>query len=201
MKKIWMPILALAFIVGACTTEEKQEEKTAEEKEVVKEEEVKEEVLELMADTQASVINFVGSKVGEDDPHNGTVKLSEGKFTVTNGVVTAGTFTIDMTSVTTGIEDLDAHITKPDMFDVVQFPTASFMITEGSETEIKGTLSSIGAEIPVTLTIESANENTWKAKGFADYAGTNASTLQHEEGATKYIDSKIALEITLVAKK
>lgn len=201
MKKIWMPVVAMALVLGSCATEVKKEETKSDEKEVVKEEEKKDEVVEMMADTQASAINFVGSKVGEDDPHAGTVKLSEGKFTLTNGVMTAGSFTIDMTSATTGIEDLDKHITQPDMFDVVNFPTATFTVTEGSETEVKGTLSTIGAEIPVVLTVESTGDNTWTGKGFADYAGTNASTLQHEEGATKYIDSKIALEITLVGKK
>lgn len=208
MKKFWMPVMALGLVLASCTAEVKTDDKKKEDTKEVEapvKEEVKEDVVaEYAADASASVINFVGSKVGEDDSHNGTVKISEGTFTTTNGVVTAGTFVIDMMSIDAGMEKLTGHLMAEDIMNAATFPTATFTITEGTATEVKGTLSTIGAELPVVLAVTSTDTDgvvTFNGKGSVDYAGTDASTLQHEEGAEKYINSVIALDITLVGKK
>jgi polyisoprenoid-binding protein YceI len=208
MKKFWMPVMALGLILASCTTEVKTDDKKTEDTKEVEapvKEEVKEDVVaEYTADANASVINFVGSKVGEDDSHNGTVKISEGTFTTTNGAVTAGTFVIDMMSIDAGMPKLNGHLMAEDIMNAATFPTSTFTITEGTDGEVKGTLSVIGAELPVTMTVTSSEVDgvvTWNGKGSVDFVGTDASTLQHEEGAAKYINSVIALDITLVGAK
>ena len=199
--------MALGLILASCTAEVKTDDKKEDTKEVetpVKEEVKEDVVAEYTADATASVINFTGNKVGEDDSHSGTVKISEGSFTTTNGAVTAGTFVIDMTSIDAGMEKLTSHLMADDIMNAAAFPTSTFTITEGTATEVKGTLSVIGAELPVTLAVTSTDADgvvTFTGTGSIDFVGTAASTLQHEEGAEKYISSEVPLVITLVGAK
>ncbi|HEY8396843.1 MAG TPA: YceI family protein [Flavihumibacter sp.] len=85
-------------------------------------------------DTNASVVEWLGSKpVGQ---HNGTLKISEGQFSIAEGTITAGKFIIDINSLT----DLDmegemkgkleGHLKSPDFFDAEKFPTATFEVTK-----------------------------------------------------------------------
>ncbi|KYP16314.1 YceI family protein [Flavihumibacter sp. CACIAM 22H1] len=84
-------------------------------------------------DTTASVVEWVGTKpVGQ---HNGTLKIANGEFSIADGSITAGKFTIDINSLT----DLDmegemkgkleGHLKSADFFDAAKYPTASFVIT------------------------------------------------------------------------
>jgi len=93
--------------------------------------------------TDASSITWKGEKFS-GDAHNGTIKVSGGELTLEDGNITAGNFTIDMTTIavtddmpedkkgylighlagTTG-SDKDA-----DFFQVTKYPTAKFEITE-----------------------------------------------------------------------
>jgi len=89
---------------------------------------------ELTLDTKASEVSWVGTKpVGK---HNGTFAISEGKISVKDGQVTAGSFTIDMKSlkvVDLTDKDMNAklagHLTSADFFDAEKFATAKFEIT------------------------------------------------------------------------
>lgn len=74
--------------------------------------------------------------------HNGTFPVSGGNLSVENGVITSGTFTIDVANLT--VEDLtgddkvklETHLKgtgkdgKEDFFNVTQYPTAKFEITK-----------------------------------------------------------------------
>ena len=75
------------------------------------------------------------------DPRFGTVK-STGTISAENGVVSGGSFTIDMNSLTTDSTsvdaaktggktsaDLDGHLKNADFFEVDKYPTAKFEIT------------------------------------------------------------------------
>jgi polyisoprenoid-binding protein YceI len=68
--------------------------------------------------------------------------------------------TIDLNSVNTGNEKLDAHLRKADFFDVEKFPTATFKGTltgfkDGAPTQVQGELTMRGVTRPVNLTIRS----------------------------------------------
>jgi polyisoprenoid-binding protein YceI len=87
-------------------------------------------------DLNASKVEWIGTKVS--GYHTGTVKLKSGELTVSNGQVTAGKFTMDMTTITAvGPEKVPAdasakltgHLQSPDFFDTKQFPEATFVIT------------------------------------------------------------------------
>lgn len=64
--------------------------------------------------------------------------------------------TLDMSSVSTGVPALDAHLRKADFFDAEKFPTAKFegsqFVFEGTKIKsVSGTLTMLGKTAPVTL--------------------------------------------------
>lgn len=86
------------------------------------------------------VINWTASKIGGQ--HLGTVQVKSGSITVLNGTLITGEFLIDMNSIeNTDLQGerktkLENHLRSEDFFDVEQYPTAKFLITEvinGSE--------------------------------------------------------------------
>lgn len=68
--------------------------------------------------------------------HEGTVKLQSGGLEYTDGVLTGGTFTVDMTTIDcTDLEGewkdkLVNHLKSADFFGVETYPTATFVITD-----------------------------------------------------------------------
>ena len=84
--------------------------------------------------TADSKVNWLASKVTAQHP--GTIKLTEGKFVVNNGVVTSGKFTIDMNTITVNDPNMDAentgkltgHLKSDDFFDVANYPTGTFEV-------------------------------------------------------------------------
>lgn len=88
-------------------------------------------------DTEASIINWEGSKLVGNDNHTGTLKLQSGELMVEGDNITGGQFTIDMGSiVNTDIPDekmsgkLVGHLKSGDFFDVENYPTATFTIAK-----------------------------------------------------------------------
>jgi polyisoprenoid-binding protein YceI len=92
-------------------------------------------------DSEVSKVMWTGSK--PTGSHTGTVNVSNGTLTMKDGNLTAGNFTLDMTSITCtdltgdGKIGLEAHLKgqrKPgeenDFFNVVKYPTAKFEITK-----------------------------------------------------------------------
>ena len=101
--------------------------------------------------------------------HFGTSTL-RGRFDKKEGVVmfdrAAKTgkvdVTIDTTSVSTGVAQLDKHLKSKDFFNVVEAPTARFsgdkVSFDGNNvTSVAGTLTMLGKTMPVTLTASNFN--------------------------------------------
>lgn len=83
-------------------------------------------------DLAASKVEWVGTKV--TGRHNGQIPLSKGSLQMTEGALVGGSFTMDMTSLTTtdkmGAENgLTDHLKSSDFFEVEKYPTAEFVIT------------------------------------------------------------------------
>src|SRR5574343_436019 len=78
-----------------------------------------------------STINWVGKKVTGE--HTGTINFKEGNLVFNKGLVKAGTFTVDMTSInTTDLkgewkDKLDGHLKADDFFGVEKFKTATLV--------------------------------------------------------------------------
>lgn len=99
--------------------------------------------------------------------HTGTVKLTDGSFTVENGQVTGGSFTADLTTMSATDDNYDlekgntpekliGHLSSPDFFDVENHPTASFVVTGvNEEGKVVGNLTVRG--VTDTEVLESVN--------------------------------------------
>jgi polyisoprenoid-binding protein YceI len=98
--------------------------------------------------------------------HMGGLSTWRGKFNKSSGKVIldreakTGSLevTVDMDSIDFGHDKMNAHAKKPDIFDVAQYPTATYKGTfsqfDGDvPTEVKGELTLHGVTRPLTLTI------------------------------------------------
>lgn len=109
-------------------------------------------------DPENSSVEFVCKHVftnvrGMFHKPSGTVMLDEA--TPTNSKVTA---TIDVNTITTGVEERDTHLKSPDFFDAAKYPQITFVstgFTRSSATAyaVTGELTMHGVTRPVTLAV------------------------------------------------
>jgi len=168
-------------------------------------------------DTNSSVVIWTGYKV--TGKHTGTVKIKNGMLSMDAGVITGGSFDIDMTSVKdTDMEGeyagkLEGHLKSDDFLGVASFPTASYVITKAIPQDTKGNYKILG-----NLTIKGI---TKEVKFFANAAESNGTinaagkiTIDRSEFNMRYgsgsffdglgdktIYDEFDLQVTLVAKK
>ena len=119
-----------------------------------------------MVNAEKSVINWSGSK--PTGTHTGTISLNSGEVLVNDRTIEAGSFSIDMKSITVtdleagdGKENLEAHLMgtvegkEGDFFNANKFPTATFEITsiEGNQYKptVKGNLTIKDKTNPVSF--------------------------------------------------
>jgi polyisoprenoid-binding protein YceI len=91
------------------------------------------EVLSINTDT--SIVSWTGRNLLMEQ--SGEIHLEEGEVFLTDGVLSGGTFVLDMTSVTDNKqqEKLEAHLKSADFFDVASYPQAIFEITDVSKAD------------------------------------------------------------------
>ena len=103
----------------------------------------------LNINTSTSSVEWKGVMVGIYS-HNGFVSIKEGNLVWQGNLITGGSITIDMETMTqsdslykTEENKLVAHLESPDFFDVANFPTATFEITssEKSTNTVYGNLT------------------------------------------------------------
>ncbi len=129
MKKIILSVATLA-VLAACNNTPNADNATASDKQTA-----------ATADGTAFVIDnnttvgWTGSK--PTGAHTGTFNVKEGSLSVKDNSITAGSFLIDITSLsdkdlaadTVSKGKLEGHLKSPDFFDASKFPTAKFEIT------------------------------------------------------------------------
>jgi polyisoprenoid-binding protein YceI len=88
-------------------------------------------------DTAGSVIRWTGQNLFSH--HEGTVKLAAGSVVLAHGHLERGEFTIDLDSIAcTDLADstmaamLVSHLRAADFFQVAEYPTASFVVTDAT---------------------------------------------------------------------
>jgi polyisoprenoid-binding protein YceI len=97
---------------------------------------VAQEVINYSVDTNESTIIWKGYKVAGG--HEGTIDLNGGDLEYTDGLLTGGSFEIDMTTMKVtdlkggSAEKLLGHLKSDDFFGVANHPTAKFVITSVS---------------------------------------------------------------------
>lgn len=175
---------------------------------------------QLVVDTQASSIHWVGTKPGGS--HHGTIGIKEGSLAINGTDVASGSFIIDMNAIVD--EDLTDqkmnemlvnHLKSADFFDVEKYPTSSFAITK---VEAVAGNDSITHRISGNLKMKDVDKNiTFDAKitkeGDAYKAVTVPFTIDRTQWNVQYgsksifadlkdkfIDDNIELQITIIAK-
>ena len=110
----------------------------------------------------SSTLSFIGSKV--TGSHDGGFKSISGQININDqDEVTGGTITIDMDSTWSDNDKLTEHLKAPDFFDVANFPTSTFVITQVSQTgdtsyNISGNLEMRGVEKNITFPASGSKE-------------------------------------------
>ena len=163
-----------------------------------------------------STVNWSSAKV-LDGSYTGTVTVTAGSLSTKDGAIEAGSFTLDMTSISEAnpaSEEMTAklmgHLKSGDFFMVDSFPTASFEITSGGTDMVKGNLTIKGItkeiEIPVTTEMTDAgmtasskfaiNRNDWGVVWGNNNTDENWAFLKDN-----FIKDEIEFDVTLVASK
>lgn len=127
-------------------------------------------------DTAASIVNWQGEFATGLKKHDGTIKVKSGNVVVSQGLITSGSFEIDMQSIADdeNTERLITHLKSDDFFSVATYPTAKFEITSFAPVNEKsaelgryvvaGNLTIKGITKPISfLTTLSATETGLKA--------------------------------------
>ena len=154
MKKLILNIAVIAFIALSFTSckEKNKDEALQEIKDVAA---ASTDATSFNVDITKSKISWKGEK--PTGAHNGTINLSNGTVAAVKRGIQAGTFTIDMNSITDLDLDgdkkasLENHLKgtvegkEGDFFDVNKYPTATFELTgvdgENGKITVKGNLT------------------------------------------------------------
>ncbi|MBL6644892.1 MAG: YceI family protein [Flavobacteriales bacterium] len=120
----------------------------------------------MNVDSKSSNVTWVGEKV--TGSHNGDIQISSGFITMEEGLISAATVIIDMTTINTlnlegrGKTSLDGHLKSDDFFGTDQFPTAQFELnsvqpiraTNGMNFTANGTVTIKGRTAEVSFPIK-----------------------------------------------
>ncbi len=144
-------------------------------------------------DTENSITSWKGSMVAVY-AHTGDLKFSDGSLTINGGMVTAGDFSVDMTSMVTTDDDalyemaprekLIGHLQAPDFFATEEFPTASFTINSAEGDMVTGdlTVKGVTKEATINSVVITETEGSVTATGSLvfnrqDYGITYTNTM------------------------
>ena len=139
--------------------------------------------------------------------------FKEGSLTTKGGALTAGTFTVDLTTITPTDSNYDkkdrtaanlvGHLSSPDFFDVANHPTATFVINSVNGNEATGTLTIRGKSNEETIKNIVINETD----GAISATGTLTFDRQKYDVAFKMsvkdmvLSDDITLNVTLTGTK
>ena len=172
---------------------------------------------EYIVNTEQSKLTWVGRKVTGE--HTGSISIADGKLVADEKTLKAGSFKIDMTSITNqDIEDesykqkLLGHLKSDDFFSTDKHAQATFVITKvtpgsNNQYQIKGNLTIKGitkeVEFPATVQVDEKQISA-KAKIVVDrtqYDIKFGSGSFFDNLGDKAIDNNFELNVNLVAQK
>lgn len=190
MKRIIiLGLCAVPFLVASCGGAENDGDETNVDSTVVVIDTV---VTSYTVDTATTVINWM-SYDGEEISHQGTVAALSGAFEVTvigeEAMVTGGDLVVNMSSISEGDEKLEGHLSSPDFFDVMQFPTTSFAFDRYENGMIYGTATIIGKEVaieaPAELTVAEGEAVVAVGEFTVDFAALEMMFFETEKATAK----------------
>ncbi|MCB0755779.1 MAG: YceI family protein [Flavobacteriales bacterium] len=163
-------------------------------------------------DLDASKVNWVASKI-TGSTHEGFVKVMEGGIQISNGEISGGKFTIDMTSITVtdldgGMkEKLEGHLKNDDFFAVDKFKTASLAIVSVNDNKVKANLTIKGITHEVEFPVEMNFDDNGGLKATASIEVDRAKyDVKYKSGSffenlgDKAINDIIKFDVVIVGK-
>ncbi|PKP48539.1 MAG: hypothetical protein CVT95_04305 [Bacteroidetes bacterium HGW-Bacteroidetes-12] len=139
--------------------------------------------------TETSKVAWKGSMVGVY-AHEGDVNVSQGTIEVTNGVVSGGDFTIDLTTIITTDDDalykmaprekLVEHLKADDFFGVETHPLATFTVKSVNGSTVVGELTIKG------VTNEETVQNVVVSEDNGTVTATGKLTFDRQKYGVKY---------------
>jgi len=177
----------------------------------------------LSVDAAASSVNWEGAKLTET-VHTGAISLTEGSLSVKEGKLEAGSFTLDMNSITsTDLTDtamankLVGHLKSADFFLTDSFPTAKFEITSvaaatspdsaqiSGNLTIKGVTNGISFPAKVAVsdsTVDASARITFNSNDWGiTWGGSKTDKSIMDMLKNNLIKDEISLTVNLKAKK
>lgn len=205
MKKTFLKLTAVAFTfftVAACTSAETTEDEVAEMEGIT---------ADVTLNTDSSKVMWEGTMLGLYS-HEGTTNFTEGNMNIANGVVTGGTFVVDLTSINPTddgydeertAEKLVGHLSSDDFFNVAEFPTAKFEVTGAEGSTVMGNLTVRGVTNPETVeNVMVVEENGMvKITGDLTFDRTKYNVNFKMPVEDKVLSNDISLKINAVAAK
>lgn len=114
-------------------------------------------VTEIPLDMSTSMFEFEGYGPGKS--HLGTFGQITGVLLVSNAEIVGAKGTIDASSVSTGIGQLDQHLQSDDFFDVAMYPTIEFESTSLKDGMLNGLLTFRGVQKELSIPVNATNES------------------------------------------
>lgn len=159
-------------------------------------------------DPAKSSIKWTGTKTEAPDKHSGTLTVKDGSLEMDKeGYLTGGQFTIDMMSIvnTDGLpekmkNDLENHLKSADFFDVENFTTATFTLTEVKRGASDGNYDVTGNLKVKDLSTDVAFPATVGKSGEEINASGNITMTQEDLGLAAF-PATIDIAVMVVAKK
>lgn len=208
-------IIACIASAGVCLTscsneQEGQEQETIAQEEAVEETSVQGTV-DLKINLEESNLHWKGEMLGVK-VHEGDIKLKEVLLTLENGNIKSGKFVVDMTSIQPTDENYDeehtkeklvGHLSSADFFDVANFPTAEFEITNVENNTVKGNLTVRGKTNEETIKDVSINEENgnYTITGTLIFNRQNYDVAYQTGMKDMIISDDITIDITLKGEK
>ncbi|MCB0517633.1 MAG: YceI family protein [Lewinellaceae bacterium] len=135
--------------------------------------------------TASSTVAWKGYKVTGE--HNGNINLKSGALTFDNGMLTGGSFEIDMASIKCNdlqgewADKLVGHLKSDDFFGVEKYPTSKFVITKVVSRGTPGSYKVTG-----NLTIKETTKEIKFDANVSEEAGNYVATADIKVDRSEY---------------
>lgn len=166
-------------------------------------------------DTQKSTIQWTGYHLAKSYEHVGNVNIQSGSLALEDGKLSAGSFVIDMTSITNSdLTDagkngkLVGHLKSDDFFNVEKYPTAKLIITQANDVgngkfKVMADLTIRGITKPIEFEtmIEEGKDDMIMASAEFNVERTQYEVMYGWSIENAMLDDDFTLKIDLTAKK